>query len=103
MKHRYITWQILLACRSKQTKPKKDIHMQLEETIAERKRILADWERLFLSDRPAGKNDIPVVEKDIHAELAETIAEYKRIRKQWQPSVLLREENSFLRQDREAA
>lgn len=103
MKHQYITKQILLACRSGWSKPKKDIHTQLQETIAERKKILAEWERVFLSGQPVNSPKVAVREKDIHAQLAETIAEYKRIRKQWQPSLLLGKENSFLRQDREAA
>jgi hypothetical protein len=40
MKGKYITLQILLACLSKPANTKKDIHAQLEETIAERKRIM---------------------------------------------------------------
>lgn len=40
MKGKYITCGILLACMSKPVKTKKDIHTQLEETIAERKKIM---------------------------------------------------------------
>ena len=43
MKGKYITTQIWLACLSKPAK-KKNIHAQLEETIAERKRILLKME-----------------------------------------------------------
>jgi hypothetical protein len=44
MKGKYITTQILLACLSKPANIKKDIHLQLEETIAERKRIIKQLE-----------------------------------------------------------
>lgn len=40
MKGKYITLQIRMACLSKPAHPKNDIHTQLEETIAERKRIM---------------------------------------------------------------
>ena len=40
MKHKYITLNMMLACRKKKADIKKDIHAILEETIAERKRIL---------------------------------------------------------------
>lgn len=42
MRHnKYITSQILLACLSKPA-PKKDIHMELQLTIAERQRIMQE-------------------------------------------------------------
>lgn len=44
MKGKYITTQILLACLSKPANTKKDIRLQLEETIAERKRIMKQLE-----------------------------------------------------------
>ena len=40
MKGKYITLQIRMACLSKPVQLKKDIHAQLEETIAERERIM---------------------------------------------------------------
>ena len=43
MKGKYITLQILLACLSKPV-AKKDIYAELEETIAERKRIMQQLE-----------------------------------------------------------
>lgn len=43
MKGKYITLQIRLACLSKPVQAK-DIHSQLEETIAERKRIMQQLE-----------------------------------------------------------
>jgi len=49
---------------------KKNIHEQIEETIAERKRILPEWEKLFLLKG--------AVKKDIHMQLRETISEFKR-------------------------
>jgi len=49
---------------------KKSIHEQIEETIAERKRILPEWEKLFLAKGLA--------KKDIHMQLKETISEFKK-------------------------
>jgi hypothetical protein len=40
MKSKYITLQIRMACLSKPVSTKKDIHAQLEETIAEREKIM---------------------------------------------------------------
>lgn len=48
MKGKYITSQILLACLSKPV-AKKDVHAQLEETIAERKRILKRMKEISLA------------------------------------------------------
>jgi hypothetical protein len=56
-------------------KIQKDIHEQIEETLAERKRILPEWERLFLAE------DLNI-EKDIHMQLKETISAFKRSMKQ---------------------
>jgi len=103
MKHRYITKQILLACKPKLLNAGKDIHALLRETIEERRRILPAWERLFLADHSGWKKDIPVPMKDIHTQLAETIAEQKRIRKQWEMSIQPPKQNSFLMQNKEAA
>lgn len=44
MKGKYITLQIRMACLSKPAPGRKDIHAQLEETIAERKRIMQQLE-----------------------------------------------------------
>jgi hypothetical protein len=74
MKRKYITMEVLQACLAKDQKTKKSIHDQLEETIAERKRILPQWKKLFL----------PGESKDIHALLQETIAERKSILKEWE-------------------
>ena len=103
MRHRYITKQILLACKPKPSTAGKNIHALLEETMEERRRVLPAWERLFLSHQISWKKDIPLPTKDIHAQLAETIAEYKRIRKQWEMSVRPPQENGFLMQNKEAA
>ena len=51
MKGKYITTQILMACLSKPAGIKKDIHAQLEETIAERKRIMLQMENLTKAAR----------------------------------------------------
>ena len=44
MKRTFITTQILIAALSTPAESKKDIHAQLAETIAERKRILYELE-----------------------------------------------------------
>ncbi len=44
MKGKYITLNIMLACSKKKANIKKDIHAMLEETIAERKRIMQQLE-----------------------------------------------------------
>lgn len=54
---------------------KKNIHEQIAETIAERKRILPEWERLFLDQDQSQ-------EKDIHLQLKETISAFKKAMKQ---------------------
>ena len=80
MKGKYITIQILLACLKKPAEVKKDIHAQLAETIAERKRIMQQYQKVFLSTH----SDIKETKKDIHAQLRETIAEYRTTVKQWE-------------------
>ena len=55
MKGKYITWEILMACLPKPANAKKDIHAQLEETIAERKKIM---ERMKEVSRAARVIDI---------------------------------------------
>ena len=46
MRNKYITTQTRLACLSKPQENKKDIHEQLAETIAERKRIMDELDRI---------------------------------------------------------
>ena len=46
MRGKYITTTIMLACLSKPKDQKKDIHIQLKETITERKKIMRASERL---------------------------------------------------------
>ena len=75
MKGKYITTQIIMACRKKGQHSKKDIYTQLKETIAEREKLLQQWERIFM---PKPER----VQKDIHTQLAETIAEYKKMKEQ---------------------
>ena len=55
---KYITTDILLACLSTPPGMKKDIHTQLKETIAERKRIIQQWESSFLVTHADIKNVI---------------------------------------------
>jgi len=61
MKGQYITTQILLACKSK-TIIKKDIHTQLQETLAERRRLMQELERIAWSAR--------VIDLYLHTEAA---------------------------------
>ena len=72
MKRKYITYHVLMACLSHKRIPVRDIHAQLAETIAERKKILLRFEEVVRL-RPSRPK------KDIHAQLAETLAERKRI------------------------
>ena len=46
MRGKYITANILLACLSKPKDRKKDIHIQLKETIAERREVMRELEKL---------------------------------------------------------
>ena len=43
---KYITLQIRLACLNKPAPVEKDIHAQLEETIAERRQIMQQMEKI---------------------------------------------------------
>lgn len=82
-----------MACLAKPRAAKKDIHAMLEETIAERKRILKLWQQSFFGT--------PF--KDIHALLAETIAERKRLLPEWERVFFAEEDNSYLMDDKQAA
>jgi len=95
MKGKYITTQVLLACLSHKTVKKKDVYTQLDETIAERKIILRQWQKMFLSWL-AG-------EKDIYAQLEKTIAERKKILQQWEKLFFPEQENRYLMEDKKAA
>jgi hypothetical protein len=69
MRQKYISTQIQLVCRSEQPETK-DIHAQLQQTIAERKAILPDWESLFLNDNTTAAT--------IHFQHKNSIAKLKR-------------------------
>ncbi len=75
MKGKFNKKNRLMAWLSKPKKAKKSIYDQIEETIAERKRILPEWEKLFLGEDVTTK-------KDIHLQLQETISEFKQAMKQ---------------------
>jgi Fe-S cluster biogenesis protein NfuA len=47
MKEKYITLQVVQACLSKHAGTKKDIHEQLKETVAERKKIMKQFENIL--------------------------------------------------------
>jgi hypothetical protein len=51
MKGKYITKQIMLLRRNRHANGKKDIYAQLEETIAERKRIMQQLEKFSETGR----------------------------------------------------
>ena len=62
MKGKYVTLNIMMACTKKRIHVKKSIHDQLEETIAERRKIMHQLERythtarmveMFLTDMKA--------------------------------------------------
>ncbi len=50
MRGKYITKNIMLACLAKPKDRKKDIHIQLKETIAERKEIMRELEKVSLKE-----------------------------------------------------
>jgi len=72
MKRNYVTYYVLRACLSHKRTPAKDIYSQLAETIAERKRILLEYQNHLQFKRLKS-------ESDIHSQLTETLAERKRI------------------------
>lgn len=76
MKGKYITTQILMACYSKRPAKEPNIHEQLEETIAERKKIIQQYE-LTVTETPAA------AKKTIHAELEETISVVRKAMQQY--------------------
>lgn len=96
MRGKYITTLVLMACWSKKACGYKDIHAQLEETIAERRLVLALWEKVFLGLSAEAK-------KDIHALIRETIAERKKILEQWESIFLSEEDDVLYMQEKEAA
>jgi hypothetical protein len=67
-----MTYYVLKACLSHKRTPAKDIYSQLAETIADRKRILLEYQNRFQFKSRR-------VESDIHRQLAETLAERKRV------------------------
>jgi hypothetical protein len=71
MKGKYITRQIEMVCLTKKRSTRKNIFQQLEETIAERTKVIERWEKIFLAENVSDQ-------KDIHAQLADTIVEFKR-------------------------
>jgi hypothetical protein len=72
MKRKYITTQVLMACLSHRQPRPKDLHLELKETIAERKRLLLQWRKILLSW-------LSTEPQDIHGQLRKTIAERKRL------------------------
>ena len=75
-KRKFNIWQIIEPLMPKQRKDQKDIHAELANTIAERKIILQQWEKLFIP-KPA------VVKKDIHEQLQETISGLRKQGQIW--------------------
>jgi hypothetical protein len=75
MKKNYITRQIKKVCFVAKRKAEKNIYEQLEETIAVRKKLLAEWEKIFETNNNS-------CQKNIHLQLAETIAAFKREKQQ---------------------
>ena len=79
MKRKYITTLVLMACMSKSSVAKKSIHAQIEETIAERRKILVGFEKIFQSDS--------FKERDFHTELQQNIDQHKKQMQDWVKSV----------------
>lgn len=94
-KGKYITTNMLLACLSKSSIIKKDIHAQLEETIAQRRRLIEQWENLVRATPSE-------IRQDIHAQLKKTIAGLRREMQQSRKSSST-EKQSVAMQDKKAA
>ena len=71
MKKKHIAKPVKEVCLATKRKADKNIYQQLEETIKERKTLLAQWEKIFETNNNDGQ-------KNIHLQLAETIAAFKR-------------------------
>lgn len=94
MKGKYIDTLILMACHSKPV-TSKNIHEQLNETIAERKKIMLEWSNSFFARS--------IDKKDIHEQLKETIAEHKEIMKQLEKIYDRKQARVVMMSDKEAA
>lgn len=95
MKGKYITTKILLACMSKPAGIKKDIRTQLAETIAQRRKLIEQWELLIAKPYDATK--------DIHAQLADTIKGLKGVIQHSRKSISPEQNQSFVLHDKKAA
>jgi hypothetical protein len=93
MKGKYITTYVRLACLSHQKR--KDIHADLAQAIAERKRLLLQWRQLLLTWL--------VADGDIYSQLEATIAERNRILDQLDKTIHPAVVHIFRIDDREAA
>lgn len=95
-KGKYFTVMIALACSSKPKKKNSELHSQLAATIAERIKIIKQWEDSLLPVSRPGK-------KNIHEELLETISELMRTKRKWQQLLSPRQDLRILFQEKEAA
>lgn len=60
MKRKFVTHEMLMVFYSQQKKNKKSIHTQLEETVAERKRIMQQYMGLFKNEPATGEKLINI-------------------------------------------
>ena len=78
---KYITTQILIACRSGHKSSGTELYKELAKTLAERVEVLAEFERKVLN----GEKDST---DDIHRQLAQSIAEHRQVMKQWELQII---------------
>ena len=100
MKKEYSTEQLIKIVRPKNLTIAGDIYTEVEETIAEHKTIMQQWEILFQAQKAGARS----IEKDIYDEVEETLAEHRRVMRHWD-RLLEQEQNRdhFILQEKEAA
>jgi hypothetical protein len=49
MKKKYLTAQVLIACKRRPARKREDIHVLLAMTIAERKKVIREWRISFFA------------------------------------------------------
>lgn len=72
----------------------KTIHVLLEETIAERRKLLIQWEQTCMNTDTS---------PDIHSRLAKTIAQYKIEKQYWSEKLFPPEKNKISATEKKAA
>ena len=88
--------QMLAVLKSRAPSRSIDIHGQLAETIAERQKILDQWEKIF---QPRSVE----ITKDIHDQLRETIAGLKQTKQQFRSRLFSTKDDSPAFRNKKAA